>query len=386
MVRAEGRILPPPTLLWGGGYYETARGDWARTASNKPLLQSSSFEKWAVIFNNKMSTPAFNKLKDGLRGSAVKLGMKLSPPKVVNVESDRLDAWVRVVKGIPQDCQLLVLIFNGPPRADRYAAVKKICCIERPMPSQVIMQKTLLKTNISSICTKILLQMSCKIGAEPWGVKLDQSSLMVVGIHVSPNFTTLVATTNQTFGQFFSAVCDHKLNNQSVASLLTKALECYKGRNDQQEPKKVLLYSNCWSFSQELLQDKPFDLTCVTVNRKPIAKMLSLKDWGSSTYENPPAGTVLDQLVTSGDDFYLVPMCPSAGTVTPTHFLVKEWGTMSVNSIQQTSYGLTHMYFNWSGAIRVPAPVQYAQKLNDLVSSHLHTAPSEKLSDTLFYL
>ena len=29
----------------------------------------------------------------------------------------------------------------------------------------------------------------------------------------------------------------------------------------------------------------------------------------------------------------------------------------------QISYKLTHMYYNWPGTVRVPAPCQYAHKL-----------------------
>ena len=34
-------------------------------------------------------------------------------------------------------------MFSGSMRADRYAAVKKLCYVEKALPSQVIMQKTL---------------------------------------------------------------------------------------------------------------------------------------------------------------------------------------------------------------------------------------------------
>ena len=34
----------------------------------------------------------------------------------------------------------------------------------------------------------------------------------------------------------------------------------------------------------------------------------------------------------------------------------------------QISYKLTHMYYNWPGTVRVPAPCQYAHKLAYQVS------------------
>ncbi|CAG2180788.1 unnamed protein product [Oppiella nova] len=53
---------------------------------------------------------------------------------------------------------------------------------------------------------------------------------------------------------------------------------------------------------------------------------------------------------------------------------------------QQLAYKLTHLYYNWIGTIRVPAPCQYAHKLAYLTGTALHREPNTKLSDTLFYL
>ena len=72
----------------------------------------------------------------------------------------------------------------------------------------------------------------------------------------------------------------------------------------------------------------------------------------------------------------------------------------------QISYKLTHMYYNWPGTVRVPAPCQYAHKLAyqvlelhnfsfetptkcsllGQVGEHIHKEPSDQLNDRLFYL
>ena len=76
------------------------------------------------------------------------------------------------------------------------------------------------------------------------------------------------------------------------------------------------------------------------------------------------------------------------GTVTPTHMVVtkEEGAPLGPNIIQQLAYKLTHMYFNWPGTVRVPAPCQYAHKLVDLVGEHLHGQPSQELNDKLYFL
>ncbi|KAF4533201.1 hypothetical protein B566_EDAN001743 [Ephemera danica] len=64
----------------------------------------------------------------------------------------------------------------------------------------------------------------------------------------------------------------------------------------------------------------------------------------------------------------------------------------SVNSnldpdkIQRFTYKMTHLYYNWSGTVRVPAPVQYAHKLAQLVGQNIHRVPHNELDDLLYFL
>ena len=58
-------------------------------------------------------------------------------------------------------------------------------------------------------------------------------------------------------------------------------------------------------------------------------------------------------------DFYLVSQHVNQGTVTPTHFyVVKDETAWPPDSMQKLAYKMTHLYYNWPGTIRVPAPCQ----------------------------
>ena len=91
------------------------------------------------------------------------------------------------------------------------------------------------------------------------------------------------------------------------------------------------------------------------------------------------------------------------GTVSPTHYIVVHDNTgLKPDILQKISYKLTHMYYNWPGTVRVPAPCQYAHKLayqvttfvpmatlttvSTQVGEHIHKEPSEQLNHRLFYL
>ena len=158
---------------------------------------------------------------------------------------------------------------------------------------------------------------------------------------------------------------------------------------------------------------------------------------------NPPSGTVVDDVVTLPEryDFFLVSQSVRQGTVNPTSYNViidgsglkpehiqkltykvsmlcmKEnlknwsislltfwseqvcsvltnyrqlvWSLVNVSlfsCVIKYYFQLTHLYYNWPGTVRVPAPCQYAHKLAFLVGESLHMEPGSKLEDTLYYL
>ena len=104
---------------------------------------------------------------------------------------------------------------------------------------------------------------------------------------------------------------------------------------------------------------------------------------------NPPSGTVVDDVVTLPEryHFFRVSQSVRQGTVNPTSYnVIEDSSGLKPEHIQKLTYKLCHLYYNWPGTVRVPAPCQYAHKLAFLVGESLHTAPSDKLEDTLYYL
>merc|ERR1712002_215898 len=104
---------------------------------------------------------------------------------------------------------------------------------------------------------------------------------------------------------------------------------------------------------------------------------------------NPPSGSIFDDVVTLPEryDFFLVSQSVRQGTVNPTSYnVIKDTSGLQPKHIQMLTYKLTHLYYNWPGTVRVPAPCQYAHKLAFLVGQSLHKEPSPELAETLYYL
>ncbi|MCL4124178.1 UNVERIFIED_CONTAM: hypothetical protein GTU68_054529 [Idotea baltica] len=77
--------------------------------------------------------------------------------------------------------------------------------------------------------------------------------------------------------------------------------------------------------------------------------------------ENPPPGSIVDHTITKRHwyDFLLISQHVRQGTVSPTHYIVvHDSEGLKPEHMQRLTYKLTHLYYNWPGTVRVPAPCQ----------------------------
>ena len=67
------------------------------------------------------------------------------------------------------------------PRDDVYSAIKTFCVVEKSIPSQVILSKTLNnEKNQRSVMQKVALQINCKLGGALWSLKIPMVSCKVL--------------------------------------------------------------------------------------------------------------------------------------------------------------------------------------------------------------
>ena len=125
----------------------------------------------------------------------------------------------------------------------------------------------------------------------------------------------------------------------------------------------------------------------VLVNKKPTLKFFEEATYNKRNrnndkgiYDNPDSGLLIcDKLISSDKfEFYIQPQKVTQGTATPTCFQV-EYGNMNCPEIlPKLTFDLCFLYSNWRGAVRVPAPLKYAEKLakskagvNDIIKTTL---------------
>lgn len=118
------------------------------------------------------------------------ISFRVEQPTKQYIRDDRPGTYSEMLerilsKQVPQ----LVFCVVSNNRSDRYSAIKKKCCVDRPVPSQVCLIKTMTHKNVMSIATKIAIQMNCKLGGAPWYVDIPMDGLMMIGFDVCHDTT-----------------------------------------------------------------------------------------------------------------------------------------------------------------------------------------------------
>ena len=224
--------------------------------------------------------------------------------------------------------------------------------------------------------------------------------------HSGSSVAGFVASINATISRYYSATCAGTHSNQELVDKLqhcfTGALNKYHEINHSL-PDRIIVYRDGVGDGQldavagheveqfyaafgKFQADYRPKLTVVVVQKRINTKLFMKK---GPSLENPPPGSVMDHTVTRRDyyDFLLISQHVRQGTVTPTHYVcVHDDMALPPNHMQRLAYKMTHMYYNWPGTVRVPAPCQYAHKLAYMTGQNICRTPHSDLCDKLFYL
>ncbi|KAG8574131.1 hypothetical protein GDO81_009061 [Engystomops pustulosus] len=410
----SGRILPMEKInLRNNSFPPGDDLNWTREVTREPSISTVPLQYWVVIYPKR----AFNQVKDltsTIEKIAGPVGMRVNQPNAIELRDDRVETYARSIRSLLEGeakVQLIVCIISGN-RDDLYGAIKKLCCVQTPVPSQVVNSKTISNPQkLRSIAQKILLQINCKLGGELWGVDIPLKYLMVIGIDVyhDPSrglrsVTGFVASMNHCLTRWYSRVVfqlPHQEIMDGLKLCLVGALQKFYEVNHML-PEKIVVYRDGVSDGQ-LSVVKNYEIpqlqTCFSTfeNYNPrmvvivVQKRVSTNMYCAHTGElvTPAPGTVLDHTVTSRDwvDFFLLSHHARQGCGIPTHYVcVMNTPNLSPDHLQRLTFKLCHIYWNWPGTIRVPAPCKYAHKLAFLSGQFLHHEPSIQLCDKLFFL
>uniref|UniRef100_A0A672JY41 Piwi-like protein 2 n=1 Tax=Sinocyclocheilus grahami TaxID=75366 RepID=A0A672JY41_SINGR len=377
------------------------------------LLCQVPLNCWAVFYPRRATDQA-EELVTTFTRVAGPMGIRIERPIRVELRDDRTETFIKSIHSQLSSeprVQLVVCIMTGN-RDDLYSAIKKLCCIQSPVPSQAINVRTISQPQkLRSIAQKILLQINCKLGGELWTVNVPLKYLMVIGVDVhhdvskkSRSVMGFVASLNSMLTKWYSRVTFQMPHEEIINGFrvcLLAALQKYYEVNHA-FPEKIVIYRDGVSDGQLKtveLYEIPQVLKCFETipNYEPklafivVQKRISttLYSYGSEHFGTPSPGTVLDHTVTNRDwvDFYLMAHSIRQGCGLPTHYIaVHNTANLTPDHLQRLTFKMCHLYWNWPGTIRVPAPCKYAHKLAFLSGQYLHSEPAIQLSEKLFFL
>ena len=120
-----------------------------------------------------------------MRSSITRMAYQISDPKNLVLDDDRAQSYTTAIENImSKSAPQLIMCIMPNNRADRYSAIKKKCCIDRPVPTQCILAKNLNSKGTQTIATKVAVQINCKLGGAAWSTIIPAKGIMVVGFDV----------------------------------------------------------------------------------------------------------------------------------------------------------------------------------------------------------
>ncbi|XP_018408744.1 PREDICTED: piwi-like protein 1 [Nanorana parkeri] len=413
LLNFAGRVAPPEKILLSGriAEYNPQFADWSREMRGPILISASNLNNWLLVYPRR-TYDAANALLQNLYKISQQLGMQMNKAVTVEIE-DNVGAYVRAFQQNISDRTEMVVCILSSINKMKYDAIKKYLCLDVPIPSQCVVARTLSKPQtIMSVCTKIALQMNCKLGGELWSVEIPASQMMVIGIDIyhdtlsgKRSIAGFVASMNKGMTRWFSQCVVQDKKQEIVDGLkvcMQGALHSWFKVNGTL-PNRIVIYRDGVGDGQLktlVSYEVPQFLDCIKSAGKDYAPKMTLvvvkKRINARFFavvggrlQNPPPGTIVDTEVTRPEwyDFFIVSQSVRQGTVSPTHYnVVYDSGGLKPDHMQRLTYKLCHQYYNWPGVIRVPAPCQYAHKLAFLVGQSIHKEPHGSLASLLYYL
>uniref|UniRef100_A0A8C0D1Y7 Piwi-like protein 3 n=1 Tax=Balaenoptera musculus TaxID=9771 RepID=A0A8C0D1Y7_BALMU len=381
----SGRTLQDVRIHQGRRTFDNHNADWSRNTREVPVLRAMSLDHWLILYTKGNYGTALT-FQQNLQKFTPKMGITVRNAKLLEAD-DTVHPYISTLEKHASQKAQMVLFLLPTENKEIYDGIKRHVCVNYPIPSQCVLKRTLERPKTPlTITTKIL------------------QNAMFIGI----DFAGFVASIDPDLTQWFSQCIIQQSGQELVNGLTTclhTALKLWYEQNSSL-PHSIIGYRDGVGegqlqalIDQELKQMESYlenayrgqsvRLTFIVVKKRINTRFFIEKDEGR--LDNPSPGTVIDLEVTRTEwyDFFIVSQSvkEGTGTVTPTHYnVIHDTLYLSPDAVQSLTYKLCHMYYNFSGIIRVPAPCHYAHKLAYLVGQSLHQEPHESLSKRLFYL
>jgi len=431
-VEVEGRILEALEISFGQKRYTIEEGNFQRWMRNG-LICPTKLDNWLFIYPDS-DVPVLDIWLRSLRDIAqVAFTMKMADPERIICSDQRREIVSLLEQKLTPKMQMVLLLTPQKDSKKVYQLFKQATCTKHPCVTQVVKSETIRKRqSIAAVLSRIVLQINAKFCGPLWQIDLVSPATdplftfptMVIGIDVyysyeKEQYVGFAASLDTHCTEYFStaSALDPDRPRQSMSVKLQEAfrdaLLHFSRRNEGLMPVQIVVYRA--SVSQEewpaveatevqalklvlaaaakgcTPHGEPYEpkLTFLAISKR-VGTRLFLPSPDSKSAKNPEPGTVVDSPEASrskATNFYLVNQAVGKGSATPTHYTVLyDSANLSPNVLQNLSYRLSFLYFNYTGSVKMPAPAQYAKKIAHFVGTAVRADPHKRLLCTFFYL
>lgn len=112
------------------------KADFSKYCTNNELLEVVPLSNWLLMHTGK-DTRIAKTFIEVMSKNCKPMGLSMNMPKIVQIDGDQTAAFVNALRSNIKPGVQIVVVICPTSRDDRYAAIKKVCCVESPIPSQV---------------------------------------------------------------------------------------------------------------------------------------------------------------------------------------------------------------------------------------------------------
>lgn len=251
ILRLQGRQLSLGEVKFGGDKTITGvNGDFSNQIGNSILLEVADLKNWILMYtkqDNRCKEEFINQVGRCAHG----MGLNWRPAIQHMLPNDRTETYAIELRRLLRPETQMVVFICPTSRDDRYVTIKKICCSENPVASQVINSRTLANHQKNrSIVQKILMQMNCKLGGSLWSIRIPFKNVMICGTDTyhNPNkqnsVAGFVASLNGAYTKWYSKATIQSNREELLHGLaisMENALNAYKKHNGEC-PERIIFY------------------------------------------------------------------------------------------------------------------------------------------------
>lgn len=351
------------------------------------------------IFYSKFNTREMERFKADLNNSLKDFGIRYNKIKEIYIERDsNLDEWYDKIGTVNASFDVVFFILNGQKGKGKfYKEIKKYMIEKCPVPSQVILSKTISNgKNLRSIIAKIIIQINAKIGETPWAISLPDFAsqpIIVAGIGFCKrkkngvNSINICASINRELSKFYTNVSYYDKDGEATAiqNLCYTSINTFFHSNNKVFPKYYIVYTDSYRINKVPEEDSlvkginncidaiknklPEDLKnklntkIIIVN---VCKSSNVKFYSDDNNFNVNSGTLVTDNILNNNEFYLISTKCNKGVNSPSLYKIVYSNVTDIDekelqkNVSVLSFKLCHLYYNTTTPTKLPSPIFYS--------------------------